>query len=98
MLKNIMESSNREQIVGNKFFHARRYKEAIKHYEKVKWQLLIIQALNTIEKNIPLENMSVNSINYTSNVIECMNNIAVCNLLMKNFDEVINLTDKVLFL
>jgi hypothetical protein len=88
-----IEEGIQYKIKANKLFQQNNYAESLRYYRKVifefNFQALGIFTLN--EKNRKVYKAT----NLSSIYIECLLNTAICSYLLRNFEEVIEITNKV---
>jgi tetratricopeptide (TPR) repeat protein len=86
-LSNIAKKAVEYKVKANNLFKKGRYTDAIRCYDNA------LEELNAIDrKYYDMMNLS----NITLIRVECLNNIAMCYLVLKEFEKVINFTNNVL--
>lgn len=86
LLKIQAESALEKKANGSNYFKQKLYSESAKEFEKA------ISILSNISKEVLIY---IEPSNYHNLLIECLNNLTICKIKLKEFNEVIVVANKV---
>lgn len=86
--KQILERGMQYKIRANSLFKKNKFRDSLVEYLKA------VDDINLLLSNRANQGINVTNINWLK--LECLNNIAVCYLLMKEFNQVLSFTEQVL--
>ncbi len=89
-LKSILEKGNTHRHRANVLFKKNKFKDALNEYSKAIEQLNYLKIKN--EREYP-EILNITNINWIR--MECLNNIAVCSLVLKDYEKALEYSDEV---